>query len=235
MSNCIISEEQRKVIADGFYRILEAQQKLEEPLSESRQDGAPVNKPGKYLQQFARGKILFVGTGAGWEVAQARDLGFDAYGITLGKDNIVFGREILGIPPEKFVEGPNEVLPFDKEVFDIVAGFQIFEHCISPMLFLREQYRVLKIEGTILLEWPPSHPTSSHDRKHQICLTPGQADALLHKAGFRDIIMRYSNYATHEIYPVPSKDYWQGHPEHGYVLAQAKKAHCNMFEEYTND
>lgn len=218
-----LSEEQCSIISCRFSDLLSSQQEEESPLSGAYIDRVPVNKPAKYMQNFERGKVLFVGTGAGWEVKHALDLGFDAYGNTLGKDNIVFGREKLSLSLDRFVEGPNEVLPFPSSTFDVVAGFQIFEHTIAPSLFLLEQNRVLKIGGTLLLEWPPSHPTSSHDPKHQICLTPGQAEALLLKTGFGEITMRYSNYVDGKIIPVPPEHYWQGHPEHGYVVAQAKK------------
>lgn len=221
MSN--LSKEQLDSISKVFSDFLDSQQKEEVPLSQSCIDNSPVNKPSKYMQDFERGKVLFVGTGAGWEVLHAQDMGFDAYGITLGKDNIIFGRENLGLAPEKFVEGPNESLPFGSETFDFVAGFQIFEHCIAPSLFLIEQHRVLKPGGVILLEWPPSHPTSSHDPKHQICFTPGQAEALLWKTGFDNVQLFYSHYPTGRIFEVPESEYWRGCPENGYVVAQAKK------------
>jgi len=221
MSN--LSEEQLAGIACRFSECLSLQDDQDEFVSESVIEGVPVNKPAKYMDSFPRGKALFLGAGGGWEVKMAQDMGFDAYGITLGKPNLNFAHGELALPPEKFIEGISEVLPFSSETFDVVAGFQIFEHTTAPLLFLMEQSRVLRTGGTILLEWPPSHSTSSHDPKHQICFTPGQAEALLLKAGFGEIKMSYSHYPSDKVFPVPASEYWSGHPEHGYVVAQAKK------------
>ena len=62
------------------------------------------------------------------------------------------------------------------------------EHAMAPMLFLLEQGRVLKPNGTLMLEWPPAKDyTMGENPHHQMCFTPGQAHALFLKAGFKDI------------------------------------------------
>ncbi|MBD3260638.1 MAG: methyltransferase domain-containing protein [Candidatus Altiarchaeales archaeon] len=183
-----------------------------------------TNKPWKYLQHVPKGsKVLFVGAGAGREVVCGQEMGFDAYGVTMGSNNINFGREILGLDASHFVNSCIELLPFPAEFFDVVAGFQIFEHAMSPLLFLLEQGRVLKDGGELVLEWPPAcahsaggdHPESPH---HQVCYTPGQGRALLMKAGFRNVSLYYKDMS-----PIPEEKWWQGEQGKGYTVAKANK------------
>lgn len=88
----------------------------------------------------------------------------------------------------------------------MVAGFQVFEHAMSPFIFLLEQNRVLKEGGRLLLEWPPGDNYSMEDNPHhQICYSPGQAYALLQKTGFQDIRVFYEDNT-----PIPEEDMWSG-------------------------
>lgn len=179
------------------------------------------NKPWKYLQDAPKGsKVLFVGTGAGREVLAGSAMGLEAYGITIGSNNINFGRNILGLDDSHFVEGCNELLPFPAHFFDVVAGFQIMEHSISPLMFLLEQSRVLVDGGCILLEWPPASDHSTHgaDPQHQVCFTPGQVEGLLLKAGFDNVSLFYEDMSV-----IPKDKYWVGEQEKGYVVVRAQK------------
>ncbi|KKN22539.1 hypothetical protein LCGC14_0914040 [marine sediment metagenome] len=187
------------------------------------------NKPWKYLQSLYEGtKVLFVGTGAGREVLIAQKMGLDAYGVTMGSNNINFGREVLGLTPDHFVNSCNELLPFPPETFDFVAGFQILEHAVSPLLFLLEQSRVLKEGGKILLEWPAAsnHGTHGADPQHQVCYTPGQAEGLLLKSGFDNISLFYNDMS-----PIPKENYWMGEQDKGYVIVTAEKVASTVMPE----
>lgn len=179
------------------------------------------NKVYKYLKDYRRGtKVLLLGVGVGREIICAQELGFDAYGITMGNRNVRFGVDILGIQEERLLEGCMEMLPFVKESFDVVAGFQVFEHAISPMLVLLEQNRVLKFGGDIVFEWPPAsfHGTNGKDPQHQVCYVPGQVEGLLLKSGFDSIKMYYNNKDK-----IPKDNYWKGERDRGYLVAIAKK------------
>ena len=222
-----LTDEQLLELGRRFYLCLTTQD------YETRIHDYPIdetsNKPWKYLQEFEVGtKILLVGTGAGREVLMARDMGFDAYGVTMGSKNINFGREVLGIDSSQFVGSCNELLPFPPETFDVVAGFQILEHAVSPLLFLLEQSRVLKDNGKIILEWPAAsnHSTHGADPQHQVCYTPGQAEGLLLKAGFDNIELFYQDMSS-----IPKENYWMGEQEKGYVVAKAQKVNFTVTPE----
>lgn len=164
------------------------------------------NKVERYLSDLPEGSdVLLLGTGTGREVLVAKELGYHAVGTTLGSRNIDFGVDVLGLDPSELRECLNEDLPFRNETFDCVAGFQIFEHTLSPLLFLLEQTRVLKIGGKLFLEWPPANQFSMEDNPHhQVCFSFGQAHALFQKAGLTDIKVYYDDMS-----PVASEDMWR--------------------------
>ena len=165
------------------------------------------NKVARYMKQYAGKRALLLGVGTGREVVTAKELGMEAYGITLGSRNVDFGRNYLGLSEVELQEVAMEVMPFRSNVFDVVAGFQIFEHFVSPLLVLLELGRVIKIGGQLILEWPPANEQYSmgDNPHHQICYTPGQAKVLFQKAGFGDIKLYYNDMS-----PIPESEYWKG-------------------------
>lgn len=188
------------------------------------------NKPWKYLKGIPKGsKVLFLGAGVGRELLCAEAMGLDAYGVTMGSQNVNFGRLVLGLKESRFIEGCIELLPFESEMFDVVAGFQVFEHYISPLLCLLEQRRVLKTGCELVLEWPAAsaHATNGADPQHQVCYTPGQAEGLLLKAGFDNIRLYYVDMSV-----VPKDSYWKGEQNKGYLVAKATKVTSQ--EKYIN-
>jgi len=165
------------------------------------------NKVERYLSKFPKGSdVLFLGTGTGRELLIAKDMGFNPVGTTLGSRNVFYGREYLGLTEMELIECPNEALPFTRGSFDVVTGFQVFEHAMAPMQFLLEQYRVLKEGGTLLLEWPAAKFHQGGDNPHhQVCYVPGQAKSLLEKASFSGIKLYYSDMTD-----VAEDDMWRG-------------------------
>jgi len=178
------------------------------------------NKIEKYLSDVRKGsKVLLLGVGTGRETRVALDIGLDAVGITLGSRNIEFGKRYLGLTSANHIECVAELLPYPREHFDIVAGFQFFEHAMMPMILLLEQGRVLKMGGKIILEWPPALThTGDANPHHQVCYTPGQARALLMKAGFGNIKL-YKSDKT----PIPDEDIWRGDLPYNMVVEGIKE------------
>lgn len=168
------------------------------------------NKVETYMSNVPAGsKVLFLGAGTGREIKVALDMGLDAYGTTLGSRNIAFSKEYVGLPEGRLFEVANESLPWPKETFDFIAGFQVFEHVMAPLLFLLEQGRVLKTNGKLLLEWSDASHSGGADPHYQVCFTPGQARDLFLKAGFEDIKLFHGDYD-----PIPEKYLWDA--KHGF-------------------
>ncbi len=161
----------------------------------------------RYIKDIPPGKeILFLGTGTGREVMAARmDGHVKAYGLTLGNRNTYFAYHYLGLEFSAVQEGLNEAIPFGHGSFDYVHGYQVFEHAIAPLIFLLEIGRVLRMGGEVFLEWPPGKDYSmGSNPHHQVCYTPGQAVALLEKAGFTSIQLSKDNGE-----PIPEDQIWR--------------------------
>lgn len=191
-----------------------------------------TNKVEKYLKKFPAGSdTLLLGVGTGRETLVARDIGLNAIGTTLGSRNIDFGLLYLGLSPAQHKEELNEALPIANSSLDVVAGFQVFEHTIAPVVFLLEMYRILRIGGTLLLEWPPAKDfTYEGNNHHQVCFTPGQAKALFQKGGFENIQLYYDN-----LTPIPESDYWRGDQDKMLVIEGTKRSPERDFEIRTHN
>lgn len=202
------SQSDAQKVADSFANLITTQNGRD---FDDYQITDSDDKTQKYLSPWLKrgSKLLIHGVGTGREIVAAKELGYDTIGITLGSRNIEFARRYLGLNSEEIVECIAEALPFPGESFDAVAGYQIFEHALAPLLFLLEQSRVLKFGGRIVLEWPPADNYSMDDNPHhQICYTPGQARALFQKAGFADIKLFYNNMEE-----IPEDVMWSGHSD----------------------
>lgn len=188
------------------------------------------NKVEFYLGHVPPGSsALLLGTGTGREVIVAKEMGLRAVGTTFGSRNVFFGRHYLGLSDHELIECANEDLPFDAGTFDVVAGFQVFEHAIAPLLFLLESARVLRVGGELILEWPPASDYSMEDNPHhQICYCPGQAKALLEKAGFDHIRVFYSNGED-----VPESEIWDC-SNHGHMLCISGKRSTKSLTHVVN-
>ena len=180
------------------------------------------NKVERYLSYLPRGsKVLLLGVGTGREVLTAKAIGLEAYGTTLGSRNIDYAVNHLGLEKHEILECLNESLPFSSGAFDVIAGFQIFEHTLSPLLFLLEQRRVLKLGGKLLLEWPPANNFTMDDNPHhQVCFTPGQAHGLFRKAGFSDIRLYFD-----DMTPISEEQWWRG-DQNKMLVIEGIKGNC---------
>lgn len=119
----------------------------------------------KYLPIAAKlknPKILEIGCGAGRNlfalarISGSRVVGCDISAIELEKAKEKMKRyQINNVDLVWQPEGNN--LPFDKETFDFVVIWQVFEHVLSPedkQLLLNEAIRVCKNKGHVLIETP---------------------------------------------------------------------------------
>lgn len=172
------------------------------------------HKVSNYLEKWvpAPKKVLFLGVGTGREVYAANMHGYDAVGTTLGKENITFAKWKFDLD---LWYGDHCTLPYEDKTFDVVAGFQVFEHCHAPYMFLIECCRVLKEGGTLILEWPPfmatadgtatPNPGKMHNFMgdfnddnvhHMCCWTPAQAWIMVRRCGFENIDLFISGFTS---------------------------------------
>lgn len=101
-------------------------------------------------------KVLDVGCGHGYGTAEmakhAADItGADYSAPTVEANNARYAK---AFPNMRFVQNKVPPLNFPDESFDVVTSFQFIEHLEARLAFIKEAYRVLKPNGTLLLSTP---------------------------------------------------------------------------------
>jgi len=120
-------------------------------------------------------KILVVGDAFSHESNFMRSLGFQNITSTIKHE-----REAkIGSP----IICDLHSLPFADAEFDFVFCSHVLEHCVAPLIALREIYRVLNSSGEALL-WMPYSDKSQKVAYHLSCFRPAVWNDLIRKAGF---------------------------------------------------
>jgi len=97
----------------------------------------------RFLPDGAR--MLDVGCGTGAFVERASLAGYDAYGCDIAQLDSVSNR---------VYREPLQDIHFPTDYFDVVTLHDVLEHIVNPADTLREVFRVLKQEGTLVVELP---------------------------------------------------------------------------------
>lgn len=107
--------------------------------------------------------LLDVACGMGEYILELGYLGYACHGIDMNEDKCAIIDHIAQSErlPVQIQKGSGDALPFDDAVFDVVMSKSYFEHVPDPDLALREQIRVLKPGGKLLIIdgnflYPPS-------------------------------------------------------------------------------
>ena len=132
------------------------------------------------LQSYRRdGRLLDVGTGFGFFLAEMKKRGWDVTGVEISKKAMDYARDVLGLT---IYLGPLEKVGFPESHFDVVTGFYIIEHIPNPVVFLKECYRILKPGGLLLLRYP--HTTPIKNLLHFFSIKNGLYDLPAHLSDF---------------------------------------------------
>jgi len=174
-----------------------------------------INKIDKMLLRHVpdkQSKVVLLGTGTGREVAHLKNLGYpNSVGVSLGPRNKKFSTEVVGLSEEDILFEDMHFLSLENDSVDTVAGFQVIEHALSPLLLLLECNRILKPGGALILQTPnPTTHTGREDLHHLLCPIPLQMRGLLLKSGFEEIHCfiegdgsRPSDYRDHHLTLLP--------------------------------
>ena len=100
--------------------------------------------------------IMVSGYSAGSEMIVARNFGFQkVYGVEIDKSLYEIAKIRLKQYSDVFPTVYDGLyLPYDDQQFNLVASGHIIEHTQSPMIYLRETFRVLKPGGILYIEFP---------------------------------------------------------------------------------
>lgn len=94
-------------------------------------------------------RLLDVGCGAGLAAQLAAQLGAQVSGIDAAPALIEIARE--RVPAGDFRLGEMEELPYADASFDVVTGFNAFQHAANPVAALAEAKRVVKAGGRVAM------------------------------------------------------------------------------------
>lgn len=98
-----------------------------------------------------RGKLLDIGTNMGFFLRNARNKGWDIYGVEPSPSLSEMARKYFNLNVKTaFLEEAG----FENEFFDIVTMTDVFEHLTQPKKVLSEVNRVLKPDGIIFIKVP---------------------------------------------------------------------------------
>jgi 2-polyprenyl-3-methyl-5-hydroxy-6-metoxy-1,4-benzoquinol methylase len=100
-------------------------------------------------QQKQTGKMLDVGCAMGFFVELAIQHGYDAYGIDPSSFAADAAKKLVG--SKRIRTGTLDTIDFDKERFDIITLFDVFEHVENPAKILKQVHALLKPEGIIVI------------------------------------------------------------------------------------
>jgi len=114
------------------------------------------HRAANLLKRYGRnGRLLDVGSGFGFFVAEMKKKGWEAAGVEISQKALEYAGNVLGLTVHP---GPLGKAGFPDNQFDAVTAFYVIEHLPSPRDFLRECYRILKPGGLLLLRYPHTTP-----------------------------------------------------------------------------
>jgi len=96
-------------------------------------------------------KLLDAGCGTGWFSKAASERGAEVTSMDIG-DKLL--SKVAVKCNSKCVIGSIMDIPFDDNTFDIIISSEVIEHVTNPTKAIRELYRVLKPQGTLVLTTP---------------------------------------------------------------------------------
>ena len=104
-------------------------------------------------------KILEVGSGSGRDSIYLAKLGADCYLVDYVETPLKIARHIAQKEKVKIttIKGDVRSLPFEADYFDLIYSQGLLEHFTDPEVLLKEQTRVLKKGGYILVDVPQKY------------------------------------------------------------------------------
>jgi SAM-dependent methyltransferase len=141
----------------------------------------------------ATGRMLEIGTGAGFFLKAAQRAGWQVHGVEISDAAAAFARGRLGLDVVKM---PAEQLGFAAGSFDVVVMYEVIEHLFEPRQVLQDVQRVLRPGGVLMISTPNVNAFSRFalgnswavlsPGEHLYYFTHATLNAILQAAGFRE-------------------------------------------------
>ena len=97
------------------------------------------------LKYRKNGKLLDIGCGPGYLMEEAKELGFDVYGVEVGQKASDIAKKKFG--NEKIYNGIIEKSNFQNNSFDIIMMSDVLEHVENPLELLKKLKELLCCTG----------------------------------------------------------------------------------------
>lgn len=147
--------------------------------------------------------ILEIGSGNGNLLNHFYHQGYNIRGIEISLDRVQESQELYGDLPLSRVH--SEVLPFPDNSFDIVMSFDVFEHIQNSDRHLQEVHRVLKPNGSYIIQTPNKLTNSVFETIRWRSFTAWQADhCSLHTYWGIQKRLSYNGFNSIKFYDIPT-------------------------------
>ncbi len=104
----------------------------------------------RFVRRYrSRGRLLEIGSAAGYFLKEARDSGFEVQGLDLTRPFVQFSKEVLGVPS---FEGILREAPFPDGSFDVIYHRNVLSHLADPVDEFTRMRRLLAPGGILVFE-----------------------------------------------------------------------------------
>ena len=102
----------------------------------------------KYLKEFKPGKLLDIGSSCGLFLNEARELGWEVYGVEISLPNAEYSHRKYGL---NVFNGYLRETKFQDKSFKMVTIIDTLYYCYHPVQELKEIYRILEDDGLLFV------------------------------------------------------------------------------------
>jgi len=198
------TEEELEQIYDGSYFCSglgdTGGQGYNDYLSEAELHRETARRRLERLERLAPpGRLLDVGAAAGFFVAEAAARGWDACGIDIAAEMVVWGRAQLGVVLERQTVAELDAEPAS---FDAVTMWDYIEHAVDPRGDLARAHELLRPGGAVALSTGDAGSFAARvSGAHWHLLTPRHHNYFFTAASLRQLLRRLGFEVVYEGHP----------------------------------
>jgi len=121
---------------------------------------AVINQSG-----LKEGRILDIGCGRGLMLSEFKRKGWECYGVEQSEQSAERAKESLG--NNILIQPDLKSCHFQSDHFDVITLWHVFEHLSNPLENLSEIKRILKPNGTVIIEVPNFGSWQAHIKRER--------------------------------------------------------------------